>query len=140
MVGCTSRGVVVYVSDTYGGSTSDRQIMERSTLLTNYPFSHGDSIMADRGIMVQYLFAAQNVKVNTPHMLKGKHQLTAAELVEDRRIASKRIHVERVIGLGKTFKIMKKDLNGKRIALANRIIFVCFMINNFRKCIVGNTA
>lgn len=140
MVGCTPRGAVVYVSDTYGGSTSDRQIMERSELLTNLEFQKDDSIMADRGIMVQDLFAAKNVKVNTPHMLKGKHQLTATELVQDRRIASKRIHVERVIGLCKTFKILKKDLNANRLLSGQRIVFVCFMINNFRQCIVGNNA
>lgn len=34
-----------------------------------------DSIMADRGIMVQDLFAPMDVYVNTPTMLKGKSQL-----------------------------------------------------------------
>jgi hypothetical protein len=140
MVGCTPRGVIVYVSDAYGGSTSDRQIMERSPILTDYPFMSGDSIMADRGIMIQDLFASRNVKENTPHMLKGKHQLGAAELVQDRRIASKRIHVERVIGLSKTFKILKKEFKSYRLGLANRIIFVCFMLSNFRNSIVGKYA
>jgi len=140
MIGCTPRGVVTYISDAYGGSVSDRQIIERSSLIAKYPFCSGDSIMADRGIMVQDLFASKNVKVNTPHMLKGKHQLAPAELVEDRRIASKRIHVERVIGLCKTFKILKKEMKSKRLQLANRIIFICFMINNFRSSIVGKFA
>lgn len=37
----------------------------------------GDSIMADMGIMVQYLFANQDVLVNTPTtcMLSGRSQL-----------------------------------------------------------------
>ena len=64
MVGCTPRFVTSYVSDSYGGSTSDRQIMERSTVLTEYPFKPKDSLMADRGIMVQDLFAAKDVFVN----------------------------------------------------------------------------
>lgn len=59
VVGCIPRGAVVYVSDTYGGSCSDRQIMERSTLLSdNSKFSANSSIMADRGIMIQDLFAS----------------------------------------------------------------------------------
>ena len=33
LVGCTPRGLVSYVSDAYGGSTSDRQICERSDLI-----------------------------------------------------------------------------------------------------------
>ncbi|CAC5392327.1 unnamed protein product [Mytilus coruscus] len=76
MIGCTPRGTVSYVSDAYGGSASDRQIIEKSELLQlNLNLFEQVSIMADRGIMVQDLFAAQDVKVNTPTMLKGKSQL-----------------------------------------------------------------
>lgn len=60
-----------------------------------------DSIMADRGIMAQDLFAHQNVQVNTPTMLKGKNQLDAHSVIKDRRCSSKRVHVERLIGLAK---------------------------------------
>jgi DDE superfamily endonuclease/Helix-turn-helix of DDE superfamily endonuclease len=140
VVGCTPRGAVAYVSDSYGGSVSDRQILERSTLLSDCKLLPGSSIMADRGIMIQDLFAPHNVQVNTPHMLKGKHQLSETELVFDRRIASKRIHIERVIGLSKTFKILQKELKGCRVALSGRIIFVCFMITNFRTSILNKWA
>ncbi|VDI66249.1 Hypothetical predicted protein [Mytilus galloprovincialis] len=96
--------------------------------------------MADRGIMVQDLFAAQDVKVNTPTMLKGKSQLEPEEVVRDRRVASKRIHIERVIGLAKTFKILKNELPSGKLILGSRIVFVCFSIANFRKCIVNENA
>jgi len=33
MIGCTPRGTVSYVSDCYGGSVSDRQIIKTSDLL-----------------------------------------------------------------------------------------------------------
>lgn len=66
--------------------------------------------MADRGIMVQDFFANNDVYVNTPTMLKGKSQLELEEIVRDRRVASKRIHIERVIGLAKRFKILKSEL------------------------------
>lgn len=58
MIGCTPRGTVSYISDCYGGSVSDRQIIEKSDLLKKdlEQFDKGDSIMADRGIMVQDLF------------------------------------------------------------------------------------
>ena len=138
MIGCTPRGAVCFVSDSYGGSTSDRQIIERSPLCNKSDmFTSGDSIMADRGIMVQDLFAAKDVKVNTPHMLRGKSQLEPDEVIYDRRVASKRIHVERVIGLAKTFKILQNKMCVKKIPDAGKIIFVCFVINNFRNCIVG---
>ncbi|XP_071171650.1 uncharacterized protein [Mytilus edulis] len=142
MIGCTPRGTVSYVSDAYGGSANDRQIIEKSELLqlNLNLFEQKDSIMADRGIMVQDLFAAQDVKVNTPTMLKGKSQLEPEEVVRDRRVASKRIHIERVIGLAKTFKILKNELPSGKLILGSRIIFVCFSIANFRKCIVNENA
>ena len=60
----------------------------------NSMFERKDSIMADRGIMVQDLFAVQDVLVNTPTLLKGKSQLEPSEVVKDRRVTSKRIHRE----------------------------------------------
>ena len=52
MIGISPKGVVTYVSPSYGGATSDRQIIERSELLAANKFLPGDEIMADRGIMV----------------------------------------------------------------------------------------
>ncbi|CAM1154304.1 Uncharacterised protein r2_g4268 [Pycnogonum litorale] len=117
LVGCTPRGLISFVSDSYGGSASDRQIIERSQLIKNSSkyFSKKDSIMANRGIMVQDLFARMDVQVNTPSLLNGKSQLDEKVVVKDRRIASKRIHIERVIGLAKTYKMLKKELSGEKI-------------------------
>lgn len=142
LVGCTPRGLVSYVSDGYGGRTSDRQICERSALLKDAGrlFDSGDSIMADRGFNVQDLFATKNVFVNIPTFLRGKSQLVPADVVKDKKIASKRIHIERVIGLAKTYKILRHELSASRTVLGSRIIYVCFMLCNFRKCIVKANA
>ena len=140
MIGISPRGVVSYVSPTYGGCTSDRQIIERSELVKKDMFEEGDSIMADRGIMVQDLYASMNVKVNTPTMLKGRSQLSSTEVIRDRRIAAKRIHIERVIGLAKTYKILAGQMHHCLRPLSDKIIFVCFALCNFKPCIVGNYA
>ena len=96
--------------------------------------------MADRGIMVQDLFANENVFVNTPTMLKGKSQLEPEEIVRDRRVASKRIQVERVIGLSKRFKILRNELPNSKLPLANRIVFVSFALTNLKNVIVDKFA
>jgi hypothetical protein len=142
MVGCTPRGTVSFISDSYGGSASDRQIIERSDLVKPElkHFRKKDSIMADRGIMVQDLFATRDVFVNTPTMLKGKSQLEREEVVHDRRIAAKRIHIERVIGLAKTFKILRNPLPSSKVILGPRINYICFAIVNFRPCIVNHNS
>jgi len=142
MIGCTPRGAASYISDTYGGSASDRQIIEQSQLLdpSKHMFKKGDSIMADRGIMVQDLFANQDVFVNTITMLKGKSQLEPEQVVHDRRVASKRIHIERVIGLSKRFNILKTDLPPSKLSLSSIIIYVCFALLNFKSSTVDEFA
>ena len=104
MIGITPMGAVSHISSSYGGSASDRQIIERPELVEPGKFEKKDSIMADRGIMVQDIFASKDVFVNTPTMLKGKAQLDAETVVRDRRISSKWIHVERVIGMPDVLK------------------------------------
>uniref|UniRef100_A0A8W8KAL4 THAP-type domain-containing protein n=1 Tax=Magallana gigas TaxID=29159 RepID=A0A8W8KAL4_MAGGI len=123
-------------------TASDRQIIECSNIIKpeSNMFLPKDSIMADRGIMVQDLFAPMDVYVNTPTMLKGKSQLEPKDVVRDRRIASKRIHVERVIGLSKTYKILSHPLPSSKCVLGSRIVFVCFSLSNFRKPIVDGYA
>ena len=68
--------------------------------MTEPLFMSGDSIMSDRGIMVQDLFSSKD-QINTPTTMKDRNQLDAETVVKDRTIASKRIHVERVIGYAK---------------------------------------
>ena len=134
LVGCTPGGLVNYLSDAYGGSASDRLLCERSPLMTSC--DPGDLVMSDKGFNVQDLFAPYNVTVNIPTFLKGKNQLPAKALAKDRKIASKRVLIERIIGLAKTYKILCSPLNDVETTLGTQIIFVCFMLCNFRGCIV----
>ena len=96
--------------------------------------------MSDRGIMVQDLFANKDVFVNTPTTMRGKNQLSAQTVLNDRRIASKRVHVERVIGFAKTYKMLKHELDHSYTPLGGRIIFVCFTICNFRQCLLNSSS
>lgn len=138
LVGCTPGGLVSHVSDAYGGSASDRQIVERSNLTKIC--DPGDSVMADKGFNVQDLFIPSNVSVNIPSFFKKKNRLSGETVLNDRKIASKIVHIERIIRLGKTFKILKKELNSTETALATEIIQVCFYLCNFRKCIIPTHA
>lgn len=72
-------------------------------------FQDHDRIMADRGIVVQDLFASPNVQVNITTMIKGKKGKSQYVVVH-RRIASKRIHTERILALQRHTKLLKKEL------------------------------
>ena len=75
-------------------------------------------------IMVIDVFASKDVKVNTPTTLKGRSQVDAETVVRDRRNASKRIHVEGIIGCAKTFKILKITLNSEETSMGGNITCV----------------
>lgn len=138
LIGVTPGGMVSYVSDVYGGSTSDRQICERSELTRI--IESGDSIMADKGFNVQDIFMGSNVLINIPEFFKKKTRMSERSLAKDRKIASKRVHVERVIGLAKTFKILRGPLSVTDAPLADAIITTCFFLCNYRPCIVPKHA
>lgn len=140
MIGISPRGDVTHVSDAYGGSASDRQIVERSELLEKDLVEEGDSIMADRGFIVQDLFCLKHVQVNTPTVMRGLTQLPAEKVIRDRRIASKRVHVERIIGLGKVFRILTDELDHSYVPLGGRLLYVCFALTNFKSGIIDSDA
>jgi len=138
LIGVTPGGLVSYVSPAYGGSTSDRQIVERSDLTSK--LDPTDSIMADKGFDVQDIFAPMDVTVNIPTFFKKKNRMSGKTVLRDRAVSSKRVHVERVIGLGKTYKILCNPLNHTEAILSSDIIFVCYMLVNFSNCIVPKNA
>ncbi|VDI07047.1 Hypothetical predicted protein [Mytilus galloprovincialis] len=138
LVGCSPSGLVSYVSDSYGGSVSDRQIVERSNLINLC--DPGDSIMADKGFNVQDLFAPSDVTINIPTFFKKRNRMTGKTVLRDRKISSKHVHIERIIGLAKTFKILTVAMNRTETKLSSDIIFVVFMLCNFRQCIIPRHA
>lgn len=89
---------------------------------------------------MQDLFAPAGVTVNIPTFFKKKNRMDGKTVMRDRKIASKRVHVERVIGLGKTYKILTVPLNASETMLSSDIIFICFMLCNFRCSIVPRNA
>lgn len=138
-VGSTPGGLTSYVSRSYGGSISDRMCVQISTDLLE-KLDPGDSVMADKGFDIEDILAAYRVTLNIPTFFKERNQITPFTLKQDRKIASKRVHIERIIGLAKTFKILRGPLDGTETLLADDIIFVSFMLCNFRKTIVHKYA
>ncbi len=138
LVGASPGGLVSYISMAYGGSTTDRQIVERSNICSIC--DPGDSIMADKGFNVQDMFQHANITINIPTFFRKRNRMDGKTVLHDRKIASKRVHIERIIGLAKTYKMLTQPMLPSYALLATEITTVCFMLCNFRTCIVPNTA
>lgn len=97
LIGITPQGTVSYVSEAWGGRTSDKYLTENSGFLDN--LLPGDTVMADRGFTISESVGLKQGKLLIPAFTKGKDQLDPLDVEKSRGIASVRIHVERVIGL-----------------------------------------
>ena len=129
LVGISPSGVITFISKLYAGSISDKELTRNSGILDL--LEPGDSVMADRGFDIQDDLALLGVRLNIPPFLKGKSQLTEKELVETRRIASIRIHVERAMERIKKFHIFDRTLPSSMSPIANQIFFICAILSNF---------
>ncbi|KAJ0169390.1 hypothetical protein K1T71_014977 [Dendrolimus kikuchii] len=138
----------VLVGATPGGLLSyDRQMVERSDLthkcepgdsiLADRGFNIQD-LFAGRDITIFYLFFLDSntcllhkyiflkcetkivhLRVNIPpSFLKGKSQIPGLTVLQDRKLASKKVHIERLIGLIKTYKILRNELHHSYIPLS----------------------
>lgn len=135
LIGISSNGTVTFVSDAYGGSISDRVLFEKCGLVDL--FEEKDIVLADKGFQIQDLLIHKDVTVNIPEFLKrGSGQLEPHQLQRSKKTSSQRIHVERMIGIGKTYKILSQPLTSNLVPLGSRIIFVCYMLVNLRSNIM----
>lgn len=103
LIGISPSGSVIFLSEIWGGRASDKKITTESGIMDK--FLPGDVVMADRGFVMKEEFAQRGVKLIMPAFTKGKLQLSPAEVEISRRMSRARIHVERVIGRMKDFKI-----------------------------------
>lgn len=129
LIGISPNGFVTFVADLVPGNLSDKDITKHSRLYNL--LEAGDSVMADRGFRIRDDLAAINVTLNIPPFLNGKSQLPLADEIQTRQIAKLRIHVERVIGQVKVFRILKNVFPNSMAHHLNAVWKVCALLCNF---------
>ena len=97
LIGITPQGNISFVSEAWGGRTSDKYLTEHCGFLEF--LVPGDMVMADRGFTISYSVGLKQAKLTIPAFTKGKSQLDPVDVERTRGIANVRIHNERVIGL-----------------------------------------
>ena len=139
LVACTPNGAVNFVSDLYVGAISDVELTRVSGLLPKLDGKQDISVMADRGFTIRDQLKAINVDLNIPPFMEGRARLPREGVLQGRKIASLRIHIERVIGRIKNYSILKHTLPLTFSRIANQIICVCAWLVNFQTVLIPPT-
>ncbi|CAN7943187.1 unnamed protein product [Ixodes hexagonus] len=130
VIGCTPDGYISYVSELWGGSVSDRLIVEESGLMGR--LGPGDAIMVDKGFKLNNM--PPGVQVHIPAFRKPQEpQMPEEDVAHSRWVASARVIVERVIGRVKQFHILDRPFPITMVDIANQVFQVCCFLCNFRK-------
>jgi hypothetical protein len=102
LIGIAPNGTIVYVSECYGGSTSDKAIVVHTKFLDD--FDIGDMVMADKGFLLHDIMP-QGVSLVTPDYLVNE-QFSKDQVRKNKLISSARVHVERAIQRMRVFRII----------------------------------
>ena len=132
LIGISPSGVVTFISDLYGGSTSDREITRQSCLL--HLLEPGDAVMADKGFDIRYELMLVGAKLNIPPFVRKHAQMSVKDVVKTRQIASLRIHVER-----EQYRILGAVMPLTMVRLSNEIWSICSALTLFHPPLVMDT-
>ena len=136
LVACTPNGTVCFISPVYVGSISDVELTRVSGLLSALENKPGISIMADCGFTIKDMLKELKIDLNIPPFLDGRSQLPPEKIDTGRKIASLRIHVERVIGRMKTYNIFNGTIPLSMARITNQIVCVCALLTNFKPALI----
>ena len=127
-------GFVMYISDCYGGRTSDRHICQDSAF---YNFlERGDEVMADRGFQIKEDLLYHYCSLSIPPGARAKDQMTPGECKKTKDVANLRIHVERAINRIKDFKLLKNTMPLTVVPLVDDIVRTCSALCNMQTLLI----
>ena len=127
LIGVSPNGVITFVSDLYGGNTSDKAITADSGVLNQ--LVPGDMVMADKGFTIRDILP-EGVSLNIPAFLVNG-QFTQAEMNHNKLITDARIHVERSIQRLKIYSILD-HIPYQLKEHGNKIVKVCACLTNLQ--------
>lgn len=131
LISSTPDGLINYISEGFNGRCSDVLLVENSNFLNIIP--KNSSVMADRGFKsIDTLLNKKNCNLIRPPSVSQYTKLTKDDVLETKRIASLRIHIERVIGRLREFETLKPHalINCQLVCNTDEIITIaCGLIN-----------
>lgn len=136
LIGVSPAGTITYVSKGYGGRASDKLIFSESGLIQMLEPSV-DAIMADKGFLIEEICENNFIQLIRPPFLRNKKQFSCEEAKLCRKIASARVHVERVIQRIKLFNIFKSTLPYHLLNLIDPMMTIAAALTNLSSPILA---
>nr|XP_042911137.1 uncharacterized protein LOC122272101 [Parasteatoda tepidariorum] len=129
LVGCSPGGVICFVSQAYGGRTSDSCIIRQSNVLHMLePLV--DAVMVDKGFKFEDVCKENHITLFRPPFLRQKTQLAENQVSMTKVIASARVHIERLNQRLKIFKLLKGPLHWHMMDVIDDILItICGLVN-----------
>ena len=146
LIGVAPQGVIIFISESWGGRASDKMITQNSELLNH--LLPGDVVMADRGFRIEEDVGFVGAKLVMPCFTRGKTKLHPSDVETTRKIANVRIHVERVIGfVVRKYRIFEGILpvellykhGNSNVPTIDKIVHVCCALCNLSNSVVPFT-
>lgn len=138
LISATPDGLINFISCGYGGRASDVAILEDCGYLDVLP--ENSVVMADRGFkQIEGLLRKKNCTLVRPPSVTSDSKMTEDEVVLTKRIASVRIHIERVIKRIRDFKLLSphSTVNSELVQKIDSAIEVACAIINLQKPIIN---
>ena len=130
LISCTPNGLINYISQGFGGRTSDVTIVENCNFLDG--LEQGTCILADRGFKhLEQVLHKKGIKLLRPPSVNAGAKLSKSEVRKTKIIASLRIHIERVIRRLREFHMLKQHsvINTNILRVLDHCIIACALIN-----------
>ena len=141
LIGITPQGSICFISEEWGGRSSDQHITENSNFLRK--INHDDKVMADRGFNISETLGTYCAQLVIPFFSRGKKQLNPEDVELMRRIVNVRIHVERVIGsIKQKYSLLDRTLpidfllNRDESLTLDKIVLICCALVNLCPSVV----
>ncbi|KAL3884086.1 hypothetical protein ACJMK2_030308 [Sinanodonta woodiana] len=98
--------MISYISETWGGRASDKQICVESGFLNLLdPY---DLVMANRGFAIKEELLLRRARLAITPGARGKEKMSSRDVKLTQQVANLRIHVEEAINRLKMFKMLKE--------------------------------
>ncbi|KAJ8914720.1 hypothetical protein NQ315_017430 [Exocentrus adspersus] len=137
MTGVAPSGIITFVSQCYGGRASDKAICEQSGLINKLE-AHIDSIMVDKGFLIDEICENNFIKIIRPSFLRKKKQFTAEEAQFNKNISRARVHVERANQRIRLFTIFNGPFPWSLVQYMDEIFTVACAVVNLQNPVLAD--